>query len=53
MDLVGGRNGYGAKLTNIYSTEFVVETVDLERKKKFKQTFTNNMSDKSRASVTK
>ena len=28
----GGRNGYGAKLANIYSTEFN-ETVDLERAK--------------------
>ena len=24
----GGRNGYGAKLANIFSTEFVVETAD-------------------------
>lgn len=28
MQTTGGRNGYGAKLTNIYSTEFVVETCD-------------------------
>ncbi|RIA91339.1 hypothetical protein C1645_767695, partial [Glomus cerebriforme] len=27
--VTGGRNGYGAKLTNIYSTEFIVETADL------------------------
>jgi DNA topoisomerase-2 len=25
--VTGGRNGYGAKLCNIYSTEFTVETV--------------------------
>ena len=25
---VGGRNGYGAKLTNIYSTRFRVRTAD-------------------------
>ena len=24
----GGRNGYGAKLANIFSTEFTVETAD-------------------------
>lgn len=24
----GGRNGYGAKLANIYSNEFIVETCD-------------------------
>ena len=26
--LTGGRNGYGAKLANIYSHEFTVETAD-------------------------
>ncbi|KAL7552981.1 hypothetical protein ACHAWF_016218 [Thalassiosira exigua] len=39
----GGRNGYGAKLANIFSTEFVVECVDAERGLKFTQTFRNNM----------
>ncbi|KAF1761907.1 hypothetical protein GCK72_010166 [Caenorhabditis remanei] len=34
---VGGRNGYGAKLCNIFSTEFIVETVDSRTKKKFRQ----------------
>lgn len=33
----GGRNGYGAKLTNIFSTEFVIETADSKRQKKYKQ----------------
>ena len=33
----GGRNGYGAKLTNIFSTEFVIETADGRRQKKYKQ----------------
>jgi DNA topoisomerase-2 len=33
----GGRNGYGAKLTNIFSTEFVIETADGKRQKKYKQ----------------
>lgn len=50
--VTGGRNGYGAKLANIYSLEFEVETVDKERCKKFKQTFTNNMSEKTKAKVT-
>ena len=31
--VVGGKNGYGAKLTNIYSTKFSVESVDRIRKK--------------------
>jgi DNA topoisomerase II len=33
----GGRNGYGAKLTNIFSTEFVIQTADGKRQKKYKQ----------------
>lgn len=31
--VTGGRNGYGAKLTNIFSTKFVVECGDKHRKK--------------------
>lgn len=41
--VTGGRNGYGAKLCNIFSTKFVVETCSSESNKKFKQTWTNNM----------
>lgn len=33
----GGRNGYGAKLTNIFSTELIIETADGKRQKKYKQ----------------
>ena len=39
----GGRNGYGAKLTNIFSTRFVVECLDSGRGLKFTQVFENNM----------
>lgn len=39
----GGRNGLGGKLANIFSTEFVIETVDAKRQKKLKQTWTDNM----------
>uniref|UniRef100_H3ALH9 DNA topoisomerase 2 n=1 Tax=Latimeria chalumnae TaxID=7897 RepID=H3ALH9_LATCH len=42
--VTGGRNGYGAKLCNIFSTKFAVETACREYKKMFKQTWTNNMS---------
>ena len=35
--VTGGRNGYGAKLCNIFSTEFIVETADAKSMKKFKQ----------------
>ena len=38
----GGLNGLGAKLTNIYSKEFVIETVSSG--KKYTQVFKNNMS---------
>ena len=46
----GGRNGYGAKLANIYSEQFVVETVSKE--KKYRQVFQNNMSVKGKPKVT-
>jgi DNA topoisomerase-2 len=41
--IVGGKNGYGAKLANIWSTEFEIETIDSNLKKKYYQKFTNNM----------
>lgn len=37
MQIVGGRNGYGAKLANIFSTEFTVETCDGQRGRRYKQ----------------
>ncbi|GAB2289044.1 hypothetical protein Dimus_023346 [Dionaea muscipula] len=49
----GGRNGYGAKLTNIFSTEFVVETADGKRQRKYKQVFSDNMGKKSEPVITK
>ncbi|WMV10796.1 hypothetical protein MTR67_004181 [Solanum verrucosum] len=49
----GGRNGYGAKLTNIFSTEFVIETADGKRQKKYKQVFSNNMGKKGEPIITK
>ncbi|XP_037024697.1 DNA topoisomerase 2 [Bradysia coprophila] len=42
--VTGGRNGYGAKLCNIFSTKFVVETASRQYKKCFKQTWGDNMS---------
>lgn len=41
---VGGMNGLGAKLINIFSTEFIIETVDAHRGLKYTQRFLNNMS---------
>jgi DNA topoisomerase-2 len=50
--VTGGRNGYGAKLCNIFSTEFIVETGDKERKLKYKQVFKNNMSVMGKPKIT-
>nr|UQT18118.1 DNA topoisomerase II beta [Andrias davidianus] len=41
--VTGGRNGYGAKLCNIFSTKFTVETACKEYKHSFKQVWMNNM----------
>jgi DNA topoisomerase-2 len=50
--VTGGRNGLGAKLTNIYSTEFIVETADgPNSKKKFKQIFTDNMINRTQPQI--
>ncbi|CEF65604.1 DNA topoisomerase 2-beta [Strongyloides ratti] len=49
----GGRNGYGAKLCNIFSTEFTLETSSKEYKKKFKQTWINNMTKDKEAEISK
>jgi DNA topoisomerase II len=42
--VTGGRNGYGAKLTNIFSKRFTVETQDSKTKKHYFQDFSKNMS---------
>ena len=49
---VGGKNGYGAKLANIFSTEFRVETVDHRASKKYKQVWESNMTKCGKPSVT-
>jgi DNA topoisomerase-2 len=43
----GGRNGFGAKLTNIFSTTFTVETADSRVGKIYSQTWSANMTVKS------
>ncbi|KAI9645606.1 DNA topoisomerase 2 [Ciborinia camelliae] len=47
----GGRNGYGAKLCNIFSTEFTLETQDSNTGKRYKQTWTDNMSKMGKARI--
>ena len=49
--IVGGKNGYGAKLTNIFSKEFKITTI--YNGQKYIQTFRNNMSEKDKPKITK
>ena len=51
--ITGGKNGYGAKLTNIFSTKFIIETIDKKRKLKYVQVFENNMANKTEPKITK
>ena len=44
--LTGGRHGYGAKLTNIFSTSFSVETVDTRAGLRYEQTWRRNMTQR-------
>ncbi|KAI0527895.1 DNA topoisomerase [Xylaria bambusicola] len=49
---VGGRNGYGAKLCNVFSTEFTLECQDSKNGKRYKQTWRDNMSKMEKAKIT-
>ena len=49
--IVGGKNGYGAKLTNIFSSEFKIVTI--HEGYKYVQIFKNNMSEKDKPKITK
>ncbi|KAK4157351.1 DNA topoisomerase [Chaetomidium leptoderma] len=48
---VGGRNGYGAKLTNIFSQRFAIELQDSKNGKRYKQTWTGNMGNMDKAKI--
>ncbi|KAF4127971.1 DNA gyrase/topoisomerase IV [Phytophthora infestans] len=50
--LTGGRHGYGAKLTNIFSKEFVVETGDTSMGLRYKQVWHNNMRTRGEPEIT-
>lgn len=50
--VTGGRNGFGAKLCNVFSTEFSIETQDTRQKKKYMQTWTDNMTKMGKAKIT-
>jgi DNA topoisomerase-2 len=51
--IVGGKNGYGAKLANIFSKRFVVDTRSPASAKHYTQVWTNNMSVCEKPSVRK
>ena len=51
--IVGGRNGYGAKLANIYSTEFQIEILDAENKLLYIQKWNENSKKQSPPKITK
>ena len=42
--IVGGRNGYGAKLANIYSSHFEITIKDGENKRLYTQSWSHNMT---------
>ena len=42
--IVGGRNGYGAKLANIYSSDFAIAIKDHETKQMYTQSWSKNMT---------
>lgn len=44
--VTGGRNGYGAKLCNIFSEEFIIETADRSEGLIYFQRYSKNMSEK-------
>ena len=49
--VTGGRNGFGAKLTNIYSTEFVIECADSSARKLYRQVFSSNMTQRGEPQI--
>ena len=51
--LTGGRHGYGAKLTNIFSKEFQVYTADVRRRLEYRQSWSQNMRQYSEPRITK
>jgi len=48
-----GRNGYGVKLTNIFSLEFNIEIYDPQLGLKYTQSWSNNMKSLTKPQITK
>jgi len=51
--IVGGKNGYGAKLANIFSNKFEVHTRDIKNGQKYEQVWENNMTKCGKPSIKK
>lgn len=49
---IGGQNGIGAKACNIFSKQFVIETVDHVKRKLYIQKFSDNMTITSKPDIT-
>jgi DNA topoisomerase-2 len=49
----GGKHGFGAKLTNLFSKKFIVETVSSKYTSKYVQIFTENMEKRTIPKITK
>lgn len=50
--LTGGRHGYGAKLANIFSNRFTVETLDSKKGLHYTKTWRKNMHEHDEAVIT-
>lgn len=51
--VIGGMNGIGAKACNIFSKKFILETVDSNKKLKYRQEFEDNMGKKNKPEIVK
>ena len=51
--VTGGRNGYGAKLANVFSSRFEIDITCTVHKKRYVQQWTENMSKKNTPKITK
>ena len=49
----GGRNGFGAKLANIFSKSFTIEIVDAKTKQMYTQSWSDNMTVKTKPVIKK
>ncbi|TKR76459.1 hypothetical protein L596_017589 [Steinernema carpocapsae] len=53
LPIPGGRNGFGAKLCNVFSSKFTLETSTKEYGKRFKQTWKDNMTKDKDCEISK